>query len=107
MSSAHFVLPDGTTRTLDVDTGASLMRAATAVGLPGLVGECGGIMAWATCHAFVDPAYIAKLTTASASEQQMLEFTAAPMQDNSRLACQIEMNDAPDGIVVTVADPQL
>lgn len=92
---------------LDVISGLSVMRAATQAGVPGIVGDCGGSMACATCHVLVDEAFLPILAAASETETAMLDFTAAPQQPNSRLSCQIVMSDALDGLRAQIADPQL
>lgn len=107
MPQATFVHADGTRRALDVAAGTSLMRAATDHGLEGIVGDCGGAMSCATCHVFVEPAFAALLPPMQPNEDQILDYTAAGRRPESRLACQIVMSDALDGIVVHVADPQV
>jgi 2Fe-2S ferredoxin len=67
--------------------------------VPGIDADCGGACACATCHVYVDADWLARTGTRTDMEESMLSF-AAVTQHNSRLACQIEMNDALDGIVV-------
>ncbi|WP_293370393.1 2Fe-2S iron-sulfur cluster-binding protein [Nevskia sp.] len=107
MPKATFISADDTTIDLDVVIGSSLMQAATSGGISGIVGDCGGAMACATCHVFVDPAFLDRVPAISDNEDQMLDATAAPRQPNSRLSCQLVMNEALDGIVVRIADPQV
>jgi 2Fe-2S ferredoxin len=107
MPQATFICSDGAHRAVDVAIGANLMRAATDNGIEGIVGDCGGSMSCATCHVFVDDAFTAHLPDMAPNEDQILDYTAAGRQPNSRLACQIVMNDALAGIVVRVADPQI
>lgn len=107
MPQAHFICNDGVTRAVDVAAGTSLMRAATDNGIDGIVGDCGGAMSCATCHVFVEDGFAERLPGMEPNEDQILDYTAAGRQPNSRLACQIVMSDALDGIVVRVADPQV
>jgi 2Fe-2S ferredoxin len=107
MPQATFICSDGAQRTVDVAVGASLMRAATDHGIEGIVGDCGGSMSCATCHVFVEDGFFQRLPDMEPNEDQILEYTAAGRQPNSRLSCQIAMNEALDGIVVRVADPQI
>lgn len=99
---ATWNLADGREITLDVAEGTSLMQAATARGVPGIIGECGGSMSCATCHVLVDPAWADRAGTPSAFEEDMLDITEAGRQPTSRLSCQIRMEPALDGIVVHV-----
>ena len=107
MPQATFICNDGAQRAVDVANGSNLMRAATENNIEGIVGDCGGSMSCATCHVFVDDAFLGKLPAMQANEDQILEYTAAGRAPNSRLACQIVMSDALAGIIVTVADPQV
>lgn len=106
MPQATFICSDGAHRAVDVAIGANLMRAATDNGIEGIIGDCGGAMSCATCHVFVEDGFSDRLPAMQPNEDQILEYTAAGRQPNSRLACQILMSDALAGIVVRIADPQ-
>lgn len=97
-----FRAPDGDT-TVEVDNGYSVMEAGVDNQIDGMVAECGGACACATCHVYIDPAWLAKLPAADDMEDAMLD-SALDRRDNSRLGCQLEMSAALDGIIVTVAD---
>lgn len=99
---ATWKLADGREITLDVAAGTSLMEAATARGIPGIIGECGGSMSCATCHVVVDPAWSDRAGPPSAFEEDMLDITEAGRQPTSRLSCQIRMTAELDGIVLSV-----
>jgi 2Fe-2S ferredoxin len=101
---ATWKLADGREITHDVAAGVSLMEAATARGVPGIIGECGGSMSCATCHVVVDPAWTDRAGPPSAFEEDMLDITEAGRQSTSRLSCQIKMSAALDGIVVSVPE---
>lgn len=64
--------------------------------------ECGGACACATCHVFVDVAWVDKLVPITCEEEAMLD-NAMDAQDNSRLSCQILMSDALNGLKLTLA----
>jgi 2Fe-2S ferredoxin len=66
---------------------------------------CGGCCSCATCHVFVDDAWIEKTGSRSEDEQELVEQTDSFKPDNSRLSCQIRFTDALDGLAVTVAPP--
>lgn len=97
---ATWIQPDGTSRTLDVPEGHSLMEAAQAAGIRGILGECGGTMSCATCHVQVDPAWTAAAGTPGEFEEAMLDIVEGERTATSRLSCQIAMSAALNGIVV-------
>lgn len=99
---ATWILQDGSSVTHDVAEGTSLMAAAVAKGVTGIVGECGGSLSCATCHVVVDPAWAAKTGAAEGFEEDMLDVAEAPREATSRLSCQIKMRAELDGIVVRV-----
>jgi 2Fe-2S ferredoxin len=107
MTKATFIRADGARRDVDVAIGTNLMRAACDHGIEDIVGDCGGALSCATCHVFVEDGYADRLSSMAPSEDQMLDYTAAGRQANSRLACQIVMSAATEGIVVRIANPQV
>jgi 2Fe-2S ferredoxin len=106
MVNITFVEASGTATSLDVPEGWSLMQAATANGVDGIVGECGGSCACATCHCYVDARLMAVLAPAAAGELDMLDNVAAERRPNSRLACQLKASAAMDGCTVTLPETQ-
>ena len=106
MVNITFVEASGTATSLDVPEGRSLMQAATANGVDGIVGECGGSCACATCHCYVDERLMAVLAPAAAGELDMLDNVAAERRPNSRLACQLKASAAMDGCTVTLPETQ-
>ena len=79
------------------------MEVAVDNNIAGMVAECGGACACATCHAYVDAAWLEKLPAMDDMEDAMLD-SALERRPNSRLSCQIEITDDLDGLVLTVAD---
>lgn len=86
--------------------GQSLMQAAAAANLSGIAADCGGCLSCATCHVFVADEWVNVLPPASADEASMLEMTATPRRDGSRLSCQIQLTGAHDGLVVALPAAQ-
>jgi len=105
MPKATFVTFDGTLYCVEAACGTSLMRAATDSRVPGIDGDCGGNCACATCHVYVDPAWSGRVAVRTATERDMLNLVAE-FQDNSRLACQITLDDSLNGLVVTLPESQ-
>ncbi len=107
MPSLSLIHPDGTIHTLKASEGESVMQVATGAGLRGIVGECGGSAMCATCHVYVDEAWVDRLTPALSNELEMLECTASERLPTSRLSCQIRMNATLDGIVLRLPASQV
>jgi 2Fe-2S ferredoxin len=107
MPRVIYIHSNGDRNEVEVPIGQNLMMAATGHDIEGIVGDCGGAMSCATCHVMVEEPFAALLTAPDDTQNQMLDFTAAPRESNSRLSCQIVMSDMLDGIVMRIADPQL
>jgi 2Fe-2S ferredoxin len=96
---------DGTVRTIDADNGESVMQAARRHNVPGIDADCGGKCACATCHVYVDEAWLPKVGGRGETEDSMLAF-APNVLESSRLSCQIQMNESLDGLRVTTPESQ-
>ena len=83
-------------------SGSTIMEAAVDNDIAGIIAECGGACACATCHAYVSPDWIEKLEPVSEMEDAMLD-SAIDRRASSRLTCQIEVTDELDGIEIQVA----
>jgi ferredoxin, 2Fe-2S len=102
-----YIEHDGTAHEVDVAIGESVMRGALNHDLPGIVAECGGGLACATCHCYVDEAWAAKAGgPSSQDEADMLEMTVCEVKSTSRLSCQIEMTADLDGLIVHLPERQ-
>ena len=106
MPTITFIEANGQSTSIDVQEGWSLMQAATANGVEGILGECGGSCACATCHCYVDPARAGELPPPSDNELGMLDNVVAERRSTSRLACQIKATPALEGLVLTLPDTQ-
>lgn len=92
---------------VDAPAGTSVMRAAVAGGVAGIVGECGGQAMCATCHVYVRPEHLAGLPAVSEDEEEMLDCAAAERDpERSRLGCQLLAGEAFDEIEVDVPESQ-
>ena len=105
MPELTFIAHNGTRHSVQVVAGTTLMRAAVDNNVPGIDADCGGQCACATCHVFVEAPWAALTGARTASEEEMLNFTAE-LRDSSRLACQITVTDALDGLEVTLPNGQ-
>ena len=106
MPKVTFVEHDETEHTVEVDSGKSLMAGAVEDGVPGILAECGGSCACATCHVYLDSEWEAKFPGPSELETGMLEGAIDP-DDRSRLACQLILEDAHDGMQVQLPADQI
>jgi 2Fe-2S ferredoxin len=106
MPKVTYLDNSGAAQRAEISAGISVMRGAVMNGISGIAGECGGAASCATCHVYVDPAWIAHLAPPSSDEDAMLECTASERRSNSRLSCQIRMSDALDGLIVHLPETQ-
>lgn len=105
MPQIIFVDSKGEKRPVDAAVGATVMEAAIKNGIPGVVAECGGACACATCHVYVDAGWREKTGAPSDMEEDMLDF-AFDVREESRLCCQIKVTAALDGLVLRVPAKQ-
>jgi 2Fe-2S ferredoxin len=101
MAKITYIDPAGQRYEVEAENGTTVMENAIRNGVPGIEAECGGACACATCHVYVDEAYMAVVGEPEPMEEDMLDF-AFEVKPNSRLSCQIRVRNALDGLVVTV-----
>lgn len=107
MPIVTYIEADGAKHAVDVPPGENVMRGAVNNGIEGIVGECGGGLACATCHCYVDAAWTDVVGGPSSDdERDMLESAAAEVRPTSRLSCQIEITPELDGLVVLLPERQ-
>jgi 2Fe-2S ferredoxin len=100
-----FIEHDGTTYDIDVPLGQSLMQAAVDHSIAGILGDCGGSCACATCHGYLDPAWQAHVPAPSADERDLLEVVLDPRPE-SRLTCQLSMSESLAGAIIRLPESQ-
>jgi 2Fe-2S ferredoxin len=105
MAKITFIQSDGTSQIVDAEVGLTVMEAAKKALVPGIEAECGGACACATCHVYVDDAWMEKVGKPSEMEEDMLDF-AFEVKEQSRLSCQIKVTEALDGLIVRVPEKQ-
>lgn len=106
MPQITYIEADGRRTEVDVPEGWNLMQAATANGVEGILGECGGSCACATCHCYVDELLAQVLPAPAQGELDMLDNAAAERRPNSRLACQLKATAAMHGATLTMPEFQ-
>ncbi len=100
-----FTEPGGGRREVNAPPGVTLMEAARQHGVEGIVAQCGGACACATCHVYVDPVWLSRLAPREEMEEGMLESAWEP-RANSRLSCQIHLTAELDGLEVSMPQRQ-
>ena len=106
MPKITYIDSSGNSKTVDVSSGLSVMEGAIQNNIPGIDADCGGSMACATCHVYVQEKWLDKLNKIEEGEQDMLDMAFEPKK-NSRLSCQIIVTDELDGLVVTTPSKQV
>jgi len=102
-----FVKPDGARLSIETAGGDTLLRAALQHGIQEIYGDCCGACCCATCHVYLESDASDLVPPPDAMESDMLSLTAAPRRANSRLACQIVLQNSMDALVVQLPDRQV
>ena len=95
----------GGSKTIEVANGLTVMEGAIQNEIPGIDADCGGSMACATCHVYVEDKWFDKIPKAEDAENDMIDMAFNPKK-NSRLSCQIIVSDELDGLVVNIPSKQ-
>jgi 2Fe-2S ferredoxin len=106
MPHITYIEPNGTAKTYDLPLGASLMEGAVQNGVNGIVAECGGSCMCATCHIYVDDAFLSQLPEMEEEENEMLDSATAERRPNSRLGCQVRATPKLEGLIVHIPSVQ-
>jgi 2Fe-2S ferredoxin len=104
--SVTYISYTGDVHKVSVPVGDSVMEGAIKNGIDGIVAECGGACQCATCHVYVDEAFLGLLNPIQEDEDEMLNTTASERRANSRLGCQIPLTKALDGLIVRTPETQ-
>ena len=105
MAKITYNQPEGKSQTIDVSNGLSVMEGAVQNDISGIDADCGGGMACATCHVYVQDEWFDKLPTKEDGEEDMLDMAFEPKK-NSRLSCQLIITDELDGLTVSIPSKQ-
>ena len=106
MTKVTYIEFEGKEHVVEVPSGSSVMQGAINNNVRGVIAECGGACSCATCHVYVDGAWVDKLDGKSEEESAMLDAVCEP-RPNSRLSCQIKMTESLDGLVVRMPQKQV
>ena len=95
----------GNSKTIEVENGLTVMEGAIQNDIPGIDADCGGSMACATCHVYVEEKWLDKIPKAEEAEEDMIDMAFEPKK-NSRLSCQLIVTDDLDGLKVRTPEKQ-
>ncbi|MBL4802213.1 MAG: 2Fe-2S iron-sulfur cluster binding domain-containing protein [Emcibacter sp.] len=102
MAKLHVLTSDGTETILNGDVDTSVLEIMQDAGNSDLMALCGGCCSCATCHVYVDEQWLSAVGAVSEDEGDLLD-SSDHKKNNSRLACQVKMTDALDGLRVMIA----
>ena len=105
MAKITFIDHEGNSKTIEIENGLSVMEGAIQNDIPGIDADCGGSMACATCHVYVEEKWLDKLLKSEEGEVDMIDMAYEPKK-NSRLSCQLIVSDELDGLFVTTPKKQ-
>lgn len=105
MVKITYIEHDGREFEVEASPGSTVMQAAVDNGIEGIVAECGGGCSCATCHCYIDEAWLKRVGGPNAIEKGLLDFAMDP-KENSRLSCQIDVSEDLDGLVVHLPPAQ-
>ena len=105
MTKITYITHDHQKSTIEVENGLTVMEGAVQNDIPGIDADCGGSMACATCHVYVDDKWFDKIPKAEDAEIDMIDMAFEPKK-NSRLSCQIIISDELDGLTVNIPSKQ-
>ena len=106
MAKVTYIDSHGNSKSIEVDNGLTVMEGAIQNNITGIDADCGGSMACATCHVYVEEKWLDKLPKAEEGEVDMIDMAFEPKK-NSRLSCQIIVSDDLDGLVVDMPEKQI
>tara|TARA_A100001011_G_C14168681_1_gene781474 strand:+ start:110 stop:430 length:321 start_codon:yes stop_codon:yes gene_type:complete len=105
MAKVTYIDSHGNSKSIEVDNGLTVMEGAIQNNITGIDADCGGSMACATCHVYVEEKWLDKLAKPEDGEIDMIDMAFEPKK-NSRLSCQIIVSDELDGLTVTTPEKQ-
>jgi 2Fe-2S ferredoxin len=105
MAKIKYIDFQGNSKTIEVENGLTVMEGAIQNDVPGIDADCGGSMACATCHVYVEEKWFNKISKAEDAEVDMIDMAHEPKK-NSRLSCQLIVSDELEGLIVTTPEKQ-
>ena len=103
MIEIHFKKSDSVS-SVTVNEGQTLLDAAKKLNISEITGDCKGNCACGTCHVYIDDNWIDKIEPiwSASLEIYLLEKSKHYNEKLSRLACQIEIKNEYNGLIVNL-----
>ena len=105
MAKITYITSDAKIHEIEVQNGLTVMEGAVQNNIPGIDADCGGGMACATCHVYVQDDWFNKIPKKEDGEEDMLDMAFEPKK-NSSLSWQLIVSDELDGLVVNIPKKQ-
>ena len=105
MTKITYIDSSKNSKTIEVDNGLTVMEGAIQNDIPAIDADCGGSMACATCHVYVEEKWLDKIPKAEDAEVDMIDMAVEPKK-NSRLSCQLIVSNELEGLTVTTPSKQ-
>lgn len=105
MPNIVFIEFNGTEHRVEAKAGDTVMQTATHHMIPGILADCGGNCACATCHVYIAEPWTSKIAAPSKEEKEMIEC-ALHVTPESRLSCQIAVTAELEGLQVRLPESQ-
>ena len=105
MPKITYIEHGGKSHTIEVSNGLSVMEGAVQKNIPGIDADCGGSMACATCHVYVDEKWFERIPKKEEGEEDMIDMAYEPNKF-SRLSCQLNVSNDLEGLVVQLPEKQ-
>ena len=106
MPKITYIPHNNQSHTIEVENGLTVMEGAVQNDIPGIDADCGGGMACATCHVYVNEEWLDKIPAKEDGEEDMLDMAYEPNKF-SRLSCQVIVSDKLDGLTVNIPEKQV
>ena len=105
MAKITYIEHTNTKHIVEVPNNMTVMEGAVQNNIPGIDADCGGSMACATCHVYVDEKWFDKLKKKDEDEEDMLDIAYQPNKF-SRLSCQLIVSNELDGLILRMPSKQ-
>ena len=106
MPTITFIEADGRQHVVQAEAGRSVMQVAIDNDVRGILADCGGSCSCATCHCYVDEAWVPQFGPATQAEAELVSYAFDPLP-SSRLSCQLVLGPAHDGLVIRLPKRQI
>jgi 2Fe-2S ferredoxin len=106
MSKITVVALDGKQQDLEFKPGDNLMEVLRDAGYEEVVAMCGGCCSCATCHVKIADQAAFQLSPVEEDEEILVSMADEYDESSSRLSCQVSMDDAQNGMTVTIVNPE-